>query len=95
MLTFEKNFAPDQDGKTPFAFAAWRLQMCDLAAELSFDPQNIGSAGTFSEWQLQVKVRLRQGLSAENFYEKYCAAAIDDHSFRAEPSLKLLEKAFK
>ena len=60
MLTFEKNFAPDQDGRTPFAFAAWRLQMCDLAAELSFDPQNIGSAGTFSEWQQQVKVRLRQ-----------------------------------
>ena len=35
-----------------------------------------------------------QGLSSKAYYEDYCSVDVPDHSFRPEPSLKLLELAF-
>lgn len=34
------------------------------------------------------------GLSSEGYYKDYSYVIVPDHSFRAEPALRLLKKAF-
>ena len=43
----------------------------------------------------QMKVAVpERGLSSSDFYQKYMYVTVSDHSFRKEPALKLLKRAF-
>ena len=66
-MNYIENFATDADGRSPFAFSAWRNKMCELTPELAFTDDCTASAEAFESWRQKVRARLSQLLNLPEY----------------------------